>query len=104
MEGIWYAHFISGELHGDGVAVLHGGKIEGGDPSHTYSGSYQEDGPHVYANVRVSPYAGSSLPADLAHPVTYFLRGSINGNSAQVSGHADNKPDARLSVELHKGE
>ena len=30
MEGIWYAHFTSGEVNGDGVAVLHNGLIEGG--------------------------------------------------------------------------
>ena len=74
MEGIWYAHFKTGESNGVGVAVLHNGQIEGGDPAHTYSGSYQEEGPNLYANVRVSPYAGSSLPADLTHPITYFLR------------------------------
>ncbi len=104
MEGIWYAHFTSGEVHGEGVAVLHDGKIEGGDPAHTYSGSYQEDGPHVYANLRVSPYAGSSAPPDISHPITYFLQGSVTGASAKVTGHADNRPDSRLLVELHKGE
>ena len=104
MEGIWYAHFTSGKVHGEGVAVLHDGKVEGGDPAHTYSGFYQEDGPNVYANVRVSPYAGSPLPADLHHPVTYFLQGSVSGNSGNVSGHADHRPEARISVELHKGE
>ena len=104
MEGIWYAHFTSGDVHGDGLAVLHDGKIEGGDPAHTYLGSYQEDGSQLYANVRVSPYAGSSSPRDLNHPVSYFLQGSVSGNSAKVSGHADNRPDSRLTVELYKGE
>ena len=104
MEGIWYAHFTSGEVHGEGLAVLHDGRIEGGDPAHTYSGSYQEDGAHLYANVRVSPYAGASAPADLTHPVTYFLQGSVSGNSARVAGHADNRPDSQLSIELRKGE
>lgn len=104
MEGIWYAHFKSGDIHGEGVAVLHDGRIEGGDPAHTYLGSYQEDGPHLYANVRVSPFAGSSVPADLTHPVTYFLQGSIAGDSARVTGHPDNHPDTFVLVELHKGE
>ena len=104
MEGIWYAHFTSGEVYGNGVAVLHDGLIEGGDPAHTYSGSYQEEGSNLYANVRVSPYAGSSLPADLTHPITYFLRGSVSGDSAKVSGHPDNRPEALVTVELHKGE
>jgi len=104
MEGIWYAHFTSGEANGDGVAVLRNGQIEGGDPAHTYSGSYQEEGSNLYANVRVSPYAGAAVPADLTHPVTFFLRGSVTGNCAEVSGHPDNRPDALVSVELHKGE
>jgi hypothetical protein len=104
MEGIWYAHFTSEKVNGDGVAVLHDGLVQGGDPAHTYSGSYQEEGSTLYANVRVSPYAGSRLPADLTHPITYFLRGSVTGNSAKVTGHPNNKPDALISVELHKGE
>ncbi|MGC1421002.1 MAG: GrlR family regulatory protein [Terracidiphilus sp.] len=104
MEGIWYAHFTSGEMYGDGVAVLRDGLVQGADPAHTYSGSYQEEGSNLYANVRVSPYAGSVLPADLTHPITYFLRGSVTGNSAKVTGHPDNRPDALISVELHKGE
>lgn len=104
MEGIWYAHFTSGGIHGEGVAVLHDGKIEGGDPAHTYRGSYQEDGPHVYANVCVSPYSGATVPADLTHPVTYYLHGSVLGNTAKISGHPDNRPDNLVSVELRKGE
>ena len=104
MEGIWYAHFKSGETFGDGVAVLHNGQIEGGDPAHTYCGSYQEDGSNLYANIRVSPFAGSTLPSDLTHPITYFLKGSVAGDFAKVSGHPDNRPDAIVSVELRKGE
>ncbi|WP_348262901.1 hypothetical protein P8935_24315 [Telmatobacter sp. DSM 110680] len=103
MEGIWYAHFTSGQLNGDGVAVLRDGIIEGGDPAHTYSGSYQEEGSNLYANVRVSPYAGSSQPADLTHPITFFLKGSVTGNYARVAGHPDNRPEALVSVELRKG-
>jgi len=103
MEGIWHVHFASREVNGDGVAVLHHGQIEGGDSSHTYLGSYQEDGPNVYANVRVSPYEGSSLPADLTHPITYFLKGAVKGDSANVTGHPDNWPESPVSVELHKG-
>ena len=40
MEGIWYAHFTSGPAHGDGLAVLRNGIIQGGDPEHTYEGFY----------------------------------------------------------------
>ena len=104
MEGIWYAHFASGKVNGEGVAVLHDGVIKGGDPAHTYSGSYQEEGSNLYANIRVSPYAGSSLPPDITHPITYFLKGSVTGDSARVTGHPDNHPDAVVFVDLHKAE
>ena len=102
MQGIWHARFTSGEVQGEGLAVLHDGKIEGGDPLHTYTGSYQEDGAQIYANVRVSPYAGTSFKPDITHPVSYFLQGLVSGDFAKVSGHADNRPDSQLSVQLHK--
>lgn len=103
MEGIWYAHFIAGPVQGDGMAVLRDGEILGGDAAHTYTGSYQEDGSDIYANVLVSPYVGSKIPADMEHPVTFFLKGSVIGDLAQVSGHPNNRPEVMVSVELHKG-
>lgn len=103
MEGIWYAHFSTGTVQGDGMAVLRDGEILGGDPAHTYTGSYQEDGASLYANVRVSPFSGAKVPADIEHPVTYFLQGLITGDRAVVKGHPHNRPDAVLSVELQRG-
>jgi hypothetical protein len=103
MEGLWYTHFSAGPVHGDGMAVLRDGEILGGDPAHTYTGSYQSDGSNLYANVRVSPYMGATIPADMDRPVTFFLRGSIAGDSATMSGHPDNKPDLTVAVELHRG-
>lgn len=103
MEGIWYTHFTSGPAHADGLAVLRNGEILGGDPGHTYTGSYQEDGANIYANVRVAPYTGSGIPADMEHPITLFLKGSIKGNDATMMGHPNNRPDVMVAVELHKG-
>lgn len=103
MKGIWYTHFTAGAVQADGLAVLHDGEIQGGDPSRTYVGSYQEDGSNLYANVRVSPYAGSKAPLEMEHPVTFFLKGSINGDSATISGHPNNRPDMLVSVEMHRG-
>ncbi len=102
MEGLWYAHFTAGPVHGEGMAVLRNGEILGGDPAHVYSGSYQSDGPNIYANVRVSPYALASVPADLDRPLEVFLKGSIAGDSATVSGHPEQKSDLKIAVELHR--
>jgi len=103
MQGLWYAHFTAGPVQGDGLAVLRDGEILGGDMAHTYSGSYREDGSLLYANVEVSPYQRSNTPADLAHPVTFFLKGAVVGDSANISGHPDNRPDLAVSVELYRG-
>ena len=103
MEGIWYAHFTAGPVQGDGMAVLRNGEILGGDPAHTYKGSYQEEGSNLFANVCVSPYAGSKMPADMEHPLTFFLRGSIKGDSASMAGHPSNRPDLVVNVDLQRG-
>lgn len=103
MEGIWYAHFSVGQVKGDGITVLRNGEIQGGDPAHTYAGSYQEDGSNIYANVRVSPYTGSGIPADMDHPLVFFMMGSVAGDSARITGHADNRPELTVSVDMHRG-
>lgn len=104
MEGIWYTHFTAGPVQGDGLAVLNNGEIQGGDPSHTYVGSYQEDGPNLYANVRVTPFAGAKVPVEMEHPVTFFLKGSVKGNNATVTGHPNNRPDMMVCVEMQRGQ
>jgi hypothetical protein len=102
MEGLWYSHFTAGSVQGDGMAVLRQGEIVGGDPIHTYSGSYGYDGPNLYVNIRVSPYLSGRTPTDLQRPLNFFLRGLVREDSGNISGHADNKPDLAVAVELHK--
>lgn len=102
MEGLWYAHFTAGQLKGDGLAVLQNGEVLGGDSLHIYKGSYQADGTHLYANVRVSPHQAPDLLPDMEHPVNVFLKGSITGDTATISGHPDRHDDIRIAVELRK--
>jgi len=100
-DGLWYAHFTAGPVQGDGIAVLRDGEILGGDPAHTYTGSYTTDGPEVYLNVRVAPYAGH-VPAEMDRPMEFVLWGSANGDSARVSGCANNHRDLKAIVDLHR--
>jgi hypothetical protein len=67
MEGICDAHCTTGSNQGDGLAVLRSGEILGGNPQNTCKASSHENGQFLYANVRVSPYAGSGLSADPQH-------------------------------------
>jgi hypothetical protein len=104
MEGLWYAHYSAGPVQGDGMAVLQDGKILGGDPVHTYTGSYQSDGPNLFANVCVSPSGAANGPVDIEHPFTVFLKGQVVGNAATVTGHAGHKTDVTFNVELHRAD
>jgi hypothetical protein len=100
-EGLWYTHFILGEEQGDGIAVLRDGEILGGDPAHTYIGSYTSDGPQLYLNVRVSPYEGH-VPADMERPLDFVLWGSAKQDSAKVSGCANHHQELKAVVEMHR--
>jgi len=102
MEGLWHTHFSSGPAHGDGIAVLRNGEILGGDASHIYTGSYQTDGSLLYVNVRVSRWLDDEAAIDRSSPVTFFLSGSVAGDSATVTGHQDDHRDVTLAVELHR--
>ena len=104
MEGLWHAHFAAGPVRGGGMAVLRHGEILGGDPSHTYTGTYQWNGPELCANVCVSPYSGGREPADIARPVTFLLQGAVSGDSANASGYAADNPELTVAVELRRAE
>jgi hypothetical protein len=101
LDGLWYAHFTAGPVQGDGMAVLRDGEILGGDPVHTYTGSYTFDGPEVYLNVCVAPYSGRT-PTDIDKPIDFVLWGSANGDSAKVSGCANHHRELKAVVELHR--
>ena len=101
MEGLWYTHFSTGQAQADGMAVLRNGEILGGDPAHTYCGSYTTDGPNLYMNVRVSPYTGHGA-SDMTRPMTFVLWGSANEVSANVSGCAESKRDLKAIVDFHR--
>ncbi len=83
------------------MAVLRDGEVLGGDPAHTYTGSYRSDGPELYLDLRVSPYAGH-VPADMDRPMHFMLWGSVNGDSGNLHGSADNAPDLKVTVDLHR--
>lgn len=102
MNGLWIAHFDAGAAHGKGLAVLHGGEILGGDLSHTWVGSYRQDGSSVYAKVRVAPYNGhASQEEHPERPIMITLTGSCTEEEATLAGHADAN-DVAVSIEMRK--
>ena len=102
MEGLWHTRFTAGAAHGDGIVVLRNGEVLGGDASHIYIGSYQTDGPLVYLNVRVSRWEHDDGSVSPEPPQAFLFSGSVEGDSAIVSGHPDDHLDVTVAVELHR--
>jgi T3SS negative regulator,GrlR len=102
MEGLWHTRFNAGPAHGDGIVVLRNGEVLGGDASHIYVGSYQRDGSLVYFNVRVSRWLGEDSAFASEPPQAFLFHGSVQGDSATVSGHSDDHLDLTVAVELHR--
>lgn len=100
MEGLWYTHFTAGPSHGEGMTVLHDGQILGCDRVHTYTGTYHFDGSLLYAYVHVS--TTNDDPETEDQTVNLFLQGSVQGDSATVSGHPDDQTDMDIAVELRR--
>jgi hypothetical protein len=103
MNGLWIAHFNAGPAHGNGLAVLRAGEILGGDLAHTWVGTYEEEGPRLYARVRVAPYLSTQNeePRVPDRTVTMTLQGTCTQTEAELSGHADDS-EVLVSIEMHK--
>ena len=103
MNGLWIAHFNAGPAHGNGLAVFRAGEILGGDFAHTWVGTYEEEGPSVYARVRVSPYVATQNgePVVPDRPVMMTLHGNCTDIDARLTGHADDS-EVMVSIEMHK--
>jgi hypothetical protein len=102
MNGLWIAHFDAGEAHGKGIAVLHAGEILGGDFSHTWVGSYRQEGSSLYARIRVAPCNHRPEPEEHPErPVMVTLAGTCSDGEAALAGHAD-ESDVAVSIEMHK--
>jgi hypothetical protein len=103
MNGLWMTHFNAGPAHGNGLAVFRGGEILGGDLAHIWTGTYEEEGDHLYARVRVAPYVspGNGEPVAPERVVMITLSGLVDDTEAKLAGHADGS-DGSVSVEMHR--
>lgn len=105
MDGLWLARFTTSAAHGRGLVDVHGGEFLGGDLSHIYQGEWREDGPSVYARVRVEPSPEEEkAPAEAAGegPFLMTLRGSLTAKSACLHGHPDERPELLIEVALER--
>lgn len=104
MEGYWLTHYEAGVAHGDGIAMLRGGELLGGDLEHMWSGTYEEEGSRLYARIRIVPFVSRQEEESMARekPLILSMQGFCTGDFAVLEGHPDQREDLPFHVELRK--
>ena len=104
MEGYWLTHYDAGKSHGDGIAILRSGERLGGDLDHVWRGSYEEEGPKLYARIRIAPFVSRPEEETMAReqPMILTLQGYCTEDYARLEGHPDHREDLQFQVEMRK--
>ena len=101
MEGYWLAHYDSGERHGQGMVMLRGGDLLGGDLEHVWSGTYEEESATLSARIRIVPFVSCAEERSMARelPVIVDLSGVCTDDFALLEGW---RAGERFRVEMRK--
>ncbi len=87
IEGMFKAAFSTALGTGNGIVVLRGGKIEGGDSSVYYTGTYSQIGDDFSADLHTTTYApGSGINLFGARNASATVKGSVKGEIITGSG------------------
>ena len=103
MNGVWIAQFSADAAYGSGIAVLRAGEILGGDFSHLWVGTYQQEGSQLYARVHVAPQAAEADGEMLRRekPLELTLSGFHTDGEARLVGRTDDA-ELAVSIEMHR--
>jgi hypothetical protein len=105
VEGVYSAHFLSSaDQYGEGIVVVHGGKIHGGDLDYVYIGTYSLTNSEFSASLEVSNHSGRF--ASVLGPLTHY-RLTLNGKLKKhqditCHGTVEERPDLAIQINLHK--
>ena len=104
MEGYWLTRYDAGAAHGEGIAMLHAGELLGGDLEHVWRGTYEEEGPRVFAHIRIAPFVSREEEETMARdkPLILSLEGYCTDEFARLEGHPDQREDLLFQVEMRK--
>ncbi|HTW62715.1 MAG TPA: hypothetical protein VMD55_12985 [Terracidiphilus sp.] len=104
MEGYWLAHYDSGARHGEGMVMLRGGELLGGDLEHVWSGTYEEESPKLYARIRIVPFVSCAEERTMARelPVIVNLSGFCTSEFATLEGGPEGREGESFHVEMRR--
>lgn len=102
VDGLWSAEFLANTgVAGTGVVFFTNGQIYGGDDNYYYSGTYQQQGRSVRANIKVKHYRGPRN--NVFGPVEYVdlvLEVAVGDPWAMGQGYDPRLPSRKISVKL----
>jgi hypothetical protein len=112
VEGLWTVEFGSNTgIFGSGVVVLRQGRIEGGDASYFYVGTYQK---HVAAQAYPAAFHASitvksflpnaeSVFKTFNREITLNLKGTLSDeNNALAVGTPEGMPEMNLGIRMKR--
>lgn len=100
ISGIYLVSFSSNQdKFGEGMVVINGGSVNGGDETYLYRGHFDYYGDDMKASIEVRHYRG---PLDgVLGPMKLFnlvLSGKILGDNFHLSGGIPNLPTATITI------
>ncbi|HTV82960.1 MAG TPA: hypothetical protein VME18_09950 [Acidobacteriaceae bacterium] len=104
MEGYWLAHYDSGSRRGEGIVMLRGGDLLGGDLEHVWTGTYEEESPKLYARIRIVPFVSCAEERSMAReqPVILSLSGFCTNEYATLEGYPEGYDGEPFHVEMRR--
>ena len=112
MEGLWTIEFgSSAGIFGSGVIIMRGGKIEGGDASYYYIGSYEKPNPDqpypsaFHAKIQIKPFlpGAESVFKTVNRNLTLNLEGTLKDeNNAVAVGTPEGIPGMDVGIRLRR--
>jgi hypothetical protein len=103
-EGLYKVSFRTPIGQGDGVVVLEGGQIRGGDSTMYYIGHYTQAGDTFSANVAVATHSHVAGVASVlgVSQGQISLHGTSVGNSATLNGTSPQAPSIGFTATLSR--
>ncbi|MGA7887201.1 MAG: hypothetical protein WCA44_15790 [Acidobacteriaceae bacterium] len=104
MDGYWLAHYDSGSRHGEGMVILRGGDLLGGDLEHIWTGTYEDESPKLYARIRIVPFVSCAEERSMAReqPVIVNLSGFCTEEFATLEGCPEGRDAESFHVDMRK--
>jgi len=103
-DGLYRVHFQTPMGEGNGVAVLEGGRLRGGDSMIYYVGTYKQDGDRFTAEVQTDEHSNMQGMASVfgVSKASITIQGKTGNDTAEMTGSSPQAPGVAFKASLHR--